>query len=275
MGIVNVNDDSFCGDGSLEFGSVMEQIRQQVAAGAEIIDVGAESARTNREAITVSEEIDRLRPVIRAFHRECWNQPAPLLSVNTWRPEVIAAILPEGVDLLNDLSALPEATNARLCAAHGTALLIMHSVGLPKVPHTHVTHPNLWATLEAFFAEKIALAESAGLTREQLVLDPGIDFAKQGADNLRIYAGIQRLHRFGSVVLLPVSRKSVIGKVLNLPNPLERDAGTVACMAAGVRAGVQIFRVHNVIAATQAIRVLDWLHGPEENFPCPREGLLG
>lgn len=272
MGIVNLNDDSFCGDGTLDVSAAMDQARRQVAAGAEIIDVGAESARTNRSAITNDEEISRLLPFIRSFHREPWPGDVPLLSVNTWRPEVVAAVLPEGVDLLNDMSALPHGTNARLCAKHGTALLIMHSIGVPKVPHTHVTYENILVTLEQFFCEKIALAESCGLRRDQLVLDPGIDFAKQRADNLRIYAGLDRLNRFGVPILLPVSRKSVIGQVLNLPNPLERDPGTIACIAAGVRQGAQIFRVHEVSAACQAVKALHWLHGGAENSPCPSSG---
>ena len=272
MGIVNINDDSFCGDGTLDVSDAMDQARRQVALGAEIIDVGAESARTNRAAITSDEEIARLLPFIRSFHREPWPDEFPLLSVNTWRPEVVAAVLPEGVDLLNDMSALPDGTNARLCAEHGTALLIMHSIGVPKVPHTHVTYANILETLDVFFSEKIALAESCGLRRDQLVLDPGIDFAKQREDNLRIYAGLDRLHRFGAPILLPVSRKSVIGQVLNLPNPLDRDPGTIACIAAGVRQGAQIFRVHEVSAACQAVKILHWLHEASENSPCPSHG---
>lgn len=263
MGIVNVNDDSFCGDGTLDVSAAMDQARAHVAAGAGFIDVGAESARTNRAAISVEEEISRLLPFIRAFHRERWAGETPLLSVNTWRTKVVAAVLPEGVDLLNDMSALPEAGNARLCADHGTALLIMHSVGVPKVPHTHVTYGDIWKTMEEFFEKKIALAEACGLTRDQLALDPGIDFAKQRADNLRIFADIGRLHRFGAPILLPVSRKSVIGQVLDQPDPLDRDPGTVACMAAGIRGGAQIFRVHNVAAAVAAARVLHWLHGSD------------
>ena len=104
------------------------------------------------------------------------------------------------------------------------------------------------------------------------MLDPGIDFAKQREDNLRIYAGLDRLHHFGVPILLPVSRKSVIGQVLNLPNPLDRDPGTIACIAAGVRLGAQIFRMHEVSAACQAVKVLHWLHGASENSPCPSHG---
>jgi dihydropteroate synthase len=178
------------------------------------------------------------------------------LSINTWRSEVVERILPLGGDILNDISALPTPRNAALCAQHGAALLIMHSVGQPKVPHTHIAYPDVMAELDRFFEEKIALALSAGLSRDQIILDPGIDFAKQRQDNLRIYRDLERLHRFGRPILLPVSRKSVIGEVLALPDPRDRDAGTLACIAAGMRRGAHIFRVHNVAAAAQAVKVL-------------------
>ena len=255
MGIVNINDDSFCGDGTLDPTAALAQAEQQLRDGADIIDIGAESARTNREAISVSEEIDRLMPFLakwpelRAYHN------LPLLSINTWRSDVIAAVLPEGGDIINDISGLPDAFNAKLCAEHNASLLIMHSVGVPKVPHTHVKYESIMDTLEHFFKQRLIMAESVGLPRENIILDPGIDFAKQRDDNLTIYRELERLHRFERPILLPVSRKTVIGDVLGVP-ALGRDAGTLACIAAGMQHGAQIFRVHNVKAAVQAVKVL-------------------
>lgn len=266
MGIVNINDDSFCGDGTLDPAQALAQAEAMLRDGADIIDIGAESARTNRGPISEAEEIARLRPFLEAWPallaklgRPPWDAAQlwpPLLSVNTWRPGVIAAVLPHGGDLVNDLSALPDAANARLCAEHGASLLIMHSVGQPKVPHTHVQYPDILATLEAFFDAKLALAQAAGLHPEQIVIDPGIDFAKQRDDNLAIYRHAERLQRWGRPVLLPVSRKTVIGQVLGLPRAVDRDAGTIACLVAGLNRGAQIFRVHNVRAAAQAVKVL-------------------
>lgn len=268
MGIVNINDDSFCGDGTLDITAAMEQARGMAAAGADIIDAGAESARTNREAISIQEEIGRLMPFVERWSE--WSRSLtnagtpvpdqvwpPLLSLNAWRPEVVAAILPAGGDLLNDIGALPDDRNARLCAQHGAALLIMHSRGMPKEKHTHVQYPDIMAELDDFFAERIRMAVAAGVGEEQLVLDPGIDFAKQREDNLRILRDCARLHRFGRPLLLPVSRKTVIGEVLDLKDPLARDAGTIACIAAGQSRGAHIFRVHHVEAAVSSVRVLD------------------
>lgn len=266
MGIVNINDDSFCRDGTLDVSLALAQAERMLREGADIIDIGAESARTNRGPISIDAEVARLVPFMHAWPGLLASMPEapwdteqiwpPLLSINTWRSEVVAQVLPEGGDLLNDISALPTPHNAELCARHDAALLIMHSVGEPKVPHTHVVYPDVMATLDGFFAEKIELAMAAGLSREHLILDPGIDFAKQREDNLRIYRDLQKLHRFERPILLPVSRKTVIGDVLGLPEPLDRDAGTVACIAAGLRRGAQILRVHHVAAAAQAVKVL-------------------
>ena len=253
MSIVNVNDDSFSGDGTLDISEAIDQASDHLAAGADIIDVGAESARTNREAISIDEEISRLESFVSAFRNE---HPEALLSANTWRPEVVEAILPLGVDILNDIGGLPDDRNARLCAEHRTALLIMHSVGLPKVAHTSESYGDVMAAIEAFFEEKIALAQSAGLAEEQLLLDPGIDFAKQRDDNLRIFRELERLARFNRPVLLPVSRKTMIGEVLGIEDPSARDAGTVACITSGVIRGADILRVHNTEAAVQSISVL-------------------
>ena len=255
MGIVNLSVDSFSGDGVADVDAAIGKARGLLADGADIIDVGAESARTNRGPISEEEEAAQL---VRFIER--WESPA-LLSLNTWRPAVARAALTVGGHILNDIGALPTDENARICAETGAALLIMHSVGVPKVSHTHVGYDDIMARLEEFFAEKIALAERAGVSRDAIILDPGIDFAKQRADNLRIYRELDRLAHFQRPILLPVSRKTVIGEVLGLPNAAERDAGTVACIVQGMLRGAHLFRVHNVRAAAQAVRIIEAVEG--------------
>ena len=251
MGIVNLCADSFSGDGIVDIDRAIERAKEMVREGADIIDIGAESARTNRAAMSEEEEAAQL---VRFIER--WDSSV-LLSINTWRPAVARAALAVGGDLLNDIGGLPTDENARICAETGAALLIMHSVGEPKVAHTHVGYDDIMARLDDFFSEKIALAESAGVPRDSIVLDPGIDFAKQRDDNLRIYRDLDRLAKFERPVLLPISRKSVIGQVLGIENPADRDAGTIACLVQGMLRGAQIFRVHNVRAAAQAVRIID------------------
>ncbi len=250
MGIVNLSVDSFSGDGLANVEAALEKARGLIGDGAEIIDVGAESARTNRAPISEKEEAAQL---VRFIER--WDGGG-LLSVNTWRPAVARAALAAGGHILNDIGALPTDENARICAETGAALLIMHSVGVPKVAHTHVGYDDVMTRLDEFFAEKIALAESAGVPRDALILDPGIDFAKQRADNLRIFRELDRLAHFERPILLPVSRKTVIGDVLGIANPAARDAGTVACIVQGLLRGAAIFRVHNVRAAAQSVRII-------------------
>jgi dihydropteroate synthase len=114
--------------------------------------------------------------------------------------------------------------------------------------------------MERFFEEKIELARSAGLEDDAVILDPGIDFAKQREDNLTVFRELGRLQKFRRPVLVPVSRKTMIGEVLGLSNPSERDAGTIACISAAMNRGAQIFRVHQVEAAWQAVKVLDAVH---------------
>jgi len=266
MGIVNLVADSFSGDGLTDIDAALARAQQQLVEGADIIDIGAESARTNRPPISEEEESTQLLRFI-----ERWPElrtpnsdlRSPLLSINTWRPGVIRRVLPRAGDLLNDISGLPTDENARLCADTGAGLLIMHTLGQPKVPHTHVGYDDIMARLEGFFAEKLTLAERAGVSRDALILDPGIDFAKQRPDNLRIYRELERLHRFERPILLPVSRKTVIGDVLRLPNAAERDAGTVACIVQGMLRGAQLFRVHNVHAAVQTVRIIEAVEGAE------------
>ena len=253
MGIVNLSADSFSGDGLSDCGAALAHAERLLAEGADIIDVGAESARTNRGPISAGEEADRLCGFIRLWKDAGHTEP---LSLNTWRPEVAERVLGEGGDLLNDIAGLPDDRNAQACARHGAALLVMHSIGVPKVPHTHVGYGDVLEAVEIFFEEKLLLCEKAGLEREAILLDPGIDFAKQRNDNLRIYADLERLHRFGRPLLLPVSRKTVIGEVLGLANAADRDAGTVACIVQGMLRGAQVFRVHNVRAAVAAVRTV-------------------
>lgn len=265
MGIVNVNDDSFSGDGTLDFRAAVALARSQAAAGADLIDVGAESARTNRSAVSEGEETRRFLGFLERWN-EVWAglEPRdtdqvwpPVLSANTWRPDVVEAVLETGkVELVNDMGALPDDRNARLCANFGAALLVMHSVGEPKIPHLHQQWDDVMAAMERFFEGKLALCQAVGLDAEATVIDPGIDFAKQRDDNLTVLRDLGRLSRFGRPVLVPVSRKTVIGEVLDLPDPRDRDAGTIACIATSMARGGHIYRVHDVAAAWQAVKVL-------------------
>jgi dihydropteroate synthase len=197
--------------------------------------------------------MDRLCPAIEQVAERFPDLP---ISANTWRPKVVEAALAAGAHLINDIGGLPDDAIARLAAKHGAALVIMHTQGAPKVAHTHVTYSDVIADLLRFFEQKIALAERADLARDHILLDPGLDFAKQRADNLRVMRELPVLRRFQLPILLAPSRKTVIGDVLGVP-PADRDAGTAALCVLGIVGGAGILRVHNVRALATVAGMTD------------------
>jgi dihydropteroate synthase len=264
MGILNINDDSFSGDGSLELESTMERARRIIQQGGDIVDVGAESARTNREPVTEDEEIRRLRPFLEQWPRlvqevaprdEEQTFP-PVLSVNTWRPAVVRASLDMGAEIINDMGGLGSPENAICCAKHNAALLIMHTVGLPKQAHDHIRYDDVVRRVEEFFADRMALAAENGLPTDNTLLDPGLGFAKQPEDDLRLCAAVERLAAFQRPLLFPISRKGFLGAVVDEPEAARRDAATVgAVMTLGWQPAL-ILRVHHVEACWQALRLV-------------------
>ncbi len=263
MGIININPDSFSGDGTLDIQEAMMRAKNMVSEGADIIDVGGESARTNRSAVSEAEEIRRVQPFLEVwkstlFHPKDQEQVfPPILSLNTWRPGVMKELLPCGVEMLNDMSGLPNSEPAGLAAKHRTSLLIMHSVGEPKVSHEHVEYRDVVAEVLQFFKGRHQLALQSGCVEDQLIFDPGIDFAKQQVHNLALMRRADDLSALGRPVLWPISRKRIIKETLDRPEHLQRDAGTIGTLLWLAQHGASIFRMHNVKAAYQALRVLE------------------
>jgi dihydropteroate synthase len=251
MGILNVNDDSFCGDGSLEPKQLLDQAQRLVDDGADILDVGGESARTNREPIAEAEEIRRIVPVIEAIGSELPEVP---ISINTWRPAVAQAGLAAGAAILNDMGGDAEGANAAMAANHGAGLVIMHLRGEPKQPHTHTTYTDVVMEVRDALAGRIAAAQNAGVRQPSLLVDPGLDFAKQCDDNLRLIGGLDEIASLGCALLLANSRKTFIGEILGRP-ALERDWGTLAVSLWAAEHGANFLRVHNVAIHRDALAV--------------------
>jgi len=257
MGILNINDDSFSGDGSLDQAWAARQAAALIAAGADLVDVGAESARTNRLPVSEDEEIRRLQPFLEAWDsisrsaspRDPDQIYPPLLSINTWRPAVAAPALALAGDLLNDMGGLPTPENALLCASSGAALLIMHTVGLPKQDHSHVRYDNVIDEICRFLLEKKQVALDAGVGELSILFDPGLGFAKQPEHDLEIMAHLGKLASLGHPLLVPVSRKGFLGKVVGRGEADTLDAATVAASVVAMERGAAILRVHNVNAA--------------------------
>jgi dihydropteroate synthase len=258
MGILNIGLDSVA-DGTV-FATVEEQVErglQLVADGAQIIDVGVLSGRTDTEPIPVAEEAARFRPVVRALV-----DAGATVSVDSWRIGAIEAALEAGAHLINDTSGLLDAAVADLAANSGAGLVVMHTRAAPKQEHFPVYEDPL-GDVVSFLGNRIKLARSRGVMQEQLVVDPGLDYAKAPGESIEILRNLQELGQFERPILLAVSRKYFIG-MLTDTLPEDRLAGTIAALEFGVSHGAQIVRVHDVAQVSQYLRLRLALHGDGE-----------
>jgi dihydropteroate synthase len=258
MGIVNASPDSFSDAGAYpDLEARVELARELLAAGADILDVGGESGITLRPAVAAEEEIERVVPLIARLAGEL----GAVVSVDTYKPAVAAAAVAAGAVIVNDVSGLRDPELADVCAETGAALVLMHTRAAPK---QRLQDPQLYddvtADVVGFLSERIALARSRGVREEQLILDPGPDFAKTPAQTIALLRRLGELHALRRPLLLAVSRKDFVG-ALTGRGPRERGAGTLAAIAHGVDAGAQILRVHDVAAAADFLTVRAALRG--------------
>jgi dihydropteroate synthase len=253
MGILNVTPDSFSGDGLLAagpddaVGAALAQARRMVAEGADILDVGGESTRPGHATVSADEERARVVPVVAAIRDAL---PETVLSIDTTKPAVAEAALAAGADLINDVWGVGEDdTLVRLAADHGVPLVVMHNRAEP-VYRTFM--PELIADLQ----RALDRAARLGLPWDQLIVDPGFGFGKTPAHNLELLRKFEALRMLGRPILLGTSRKSTLGRVLDLPAN-ERLEATLATTALGIAGGTDIVRVHDVEANVRAARMTD------------------
>jgi dihydropteroate synthase len=252
MGIVNASRDSFSGGDA----DPVAAARVALQAGADMVDVGGESARTDRPALTPEEEIARVVPAIERIAGELG---APV-SVDTYKPAVAEAALAAGASMVNDVSGLRDPRLAEVCAAAGAALVVTHTVGAPKEKVLDHAYHDVAAEVAAFLGEKLELARAHGVEAERLVVDPGPDFGKSPAQTVAVLRGLPAVLALGRPVLLAVSRKDFVG-ALTGRRPRERLAGTLAAVGYGVDAGAHLLRVHDVAAAADYLKVRAALRG--------------
>lgn len=253
MGILNVTPDSFSGDGLLAGAGTrpgddaVERARRMVAEGADLLDIGGESTRPGHEPLSAANEIARVIPVIAAVRSAL---PGTPISVDTAKPEVAEAALAAGADLLNDVwGTAPADTMATVAAAHGVPLVLMHN--RPEARYTALL-PEVIADLQA----AIQRALDAGVPASDILIDPGIGFGKTADHNVTVLRELAALRLLGHPILLGTSRKSTLGRILDLPVE-ERLEATLATTALGIAAGVDLVRVHDVQANVRAARVSD------------------
>jgi dihydropteroate synthase len=258
MGIVNASPDSFSDAGAYpDLDARVALARELLAAGADVLDVGGESGITLRPAVAVEEEIARVVPLIERLAGEL----GAVVSVDTYKPAVAAAAVGAGAVIVNDVSGLRDPELADVCASTGAALVLMHTRAAPK---QRLQDPALYddvvADVLGFLGERLALARSRGMRDEQIILDPGPDFAKTPAQTIEVLSRLEELHALGRPLLLAVSRKDFVG-ALTGRSPRERSAGTLAAIGCGVDAGAHILRVHDVAAAADFLTVRAALRG--------------
>ena len=258
MGILNVTPDSFSDGGQHDrLAGAVAHAHLMLAEGADIIDIGGESTRPGAAAVGVQEELDRVMPVIDALVADGITAP---ISIDTYKPLVADQAIQAGASIINDVHGLQGAPEmAEVAALHRVPVIAMH---WDKARDTSA--PLIPAVLE-YLARSVALAEQAGIGRERIILDPGFGFAKSLADNYHLLDKLGDLSTLGLPLLVGTSRKSMIGKLLD-NQPEERLAGTIATNVMGYINGGHIFRVHDVRAVRDALRVTQaTLYGPPEN----------
>ena len=251
MGILNVTPDSFS-DGGLWFdpGRAVEQARQMVAEGADIIDLGGESTRPGHTPVGAEEELRRVMPVLEVLVREI---DVPI-SVDTFKSDVASRALAAGASMINDQWALrADPGMAAVVASYGVPVILMHN-------QQGTIYRDLMGDMVQYFEESIATASSAGVPGEQIIIDPGIGFGKTLAQNLEVMRRLRELGSLGHPVILGTSRKSMIGKTLDLPVD-QRIEGTAAAVSLGIVYGADIVRVHDVKEMARVARMTDAMLG--------------
>ncbi|MEW9502903.1 dihydropteroate synthase [Jeotgalibacillus marinus] len=255
MGILNATPDSFSDGGQFdEVSQAVARAKEMVADGADIIDIGGESTRPGHEPVSAEEEIRRVVPIIRAIVKEV---DVPV-SIDTYKASTAEAAVEAGATIINDVwGSKRDPDIAKVAARFGVPIVLMHN---RKNRNYEQFIDEVWKDLQ----ESIAIAERAGLQKEQIILDPGIGFVKSHAQNIEMMRSLDCLVEMGYPVLLGTSRKSMIGNILDLPTT-ERMEGTGATVCFGIQKGCHIVRVHDVKEMSRMSKVMDALIGKVES----------
>lgn len=253
MGVLNITPDSFS-DGGLFLSRerALERAIEMAEEGADIIDVGGESTRPGADAASVEDELNRVVPVIEALHKAI----ALPLSIDTSKPEVMRDAVAAGAGMINDVRALRAPGALSTAAQLGVPVCVMHMQGEPRTMQDNPHYDDVVAEVKAFLRARREACIAAGIPEERIVVDPGFGFGKTAEHNLALLRHLDQLKSLGSPLLVGLSRKSVIGNVLDLPIS-ERLHASVALAVIAARNGANIVRVHDVRATREAIRMAE------------------
>ena len=253
MGILNVTPDSFSDGGKHNaLVDALTHTNEMVNAGATIIDVGGESTRPGADEVSVEQELERVIPVVEAIAQrfEVW------ISVDTSKAEVIRESARVGAHIINDVRSLSEPGALEAAAETGLPVCLMHMQGEPRTMQQAPHYENILSEVDTYFAQQIARCEAAGIKKERLILDPGFGFGKNLSHNYELLAHLSDFHHFGLPLLVGMSRKSMIGQLLNV-GPSQRLTGSLSCAVIAAMQGAQIIRAHDVKETAEAMRVVE------------------
>ncbi|MGE8120836.1 dihydropteroate synthase [Pseudomonas fulva] len=252
MGILNVTPDSFSDGGRFsQRDEALRHAEAMVAAGATLIDVGGESTRPGARPVSVTEELERVAPMVEAIHRHL----DVVVSVDTSTPAVMREAARLGAGLINDVRALERDGALDAAAATGLPVCLMHMRGEPGTMQDDPLYENVTQDVARYLQQRMVACANAGIEADRVVLDPGFGFAKTLAHNLSLFKHLEALHRLGRPLLVGVSRKSMIGLTLERPVD-ERLYGSLALAALAVTKGASILRVHDVAQTVDVVRMI-------------------
>jgi dihydropteroate synthase len=251
MGIINLSPDSFYPDSRVpSISAALKVAERMIEEGADYLDVGAESSRPGAMPISEEEELSIILPVISHL---CKDFPVPV-SVDTYKPGVAQTVLDEGASIINDITGLRYPEMAPIIAEYNAGVIIMHMRGSPENMQEDLHYDDCVGEVKQFLEQGIQTAESAGIASDRIWVDPGIGFGKTVGQNLEILAHLNSFTSLEKPLLLGTSRKSFIGKILDLP-VAERLEGSLATAVVGVMKGARILRVHDVQETCRAVKI--------------------
>jgi dihydropteroate synthase len=259
MGILNVTPDSFSDGGRFcQLDAALRHAEAMVAAGATLIDVGGESTRPGARAVSPTEELERVAPIVERIHREL----DVIISVDTSTPAVMREAARLGAGLINDVRSLRRDGALDAAAATGLPVCLMHMLGEPGTMQDDPHYDDVTREVAGFLAERLDQCAAVGIPAERIILDPGFGFAKTLAHNLSLFKHMEALHALGRPLLVGVSRKSMIGNALGRPVG-ERLYGGLALAALALTKGARILRVHDVAETIDVVRMIEAVDSAE------------